>query len=324
MPSKPYSTAAQAAEYIVSALPGSIPPPEIGIICGSGLSGLISTFHADPQISISYVDIPGFPVGTVDGHQSRLVFGTMGEKRRPIVAMVGRVHFYEGHDMNAITLPIRVFHLLGVKTLIGISTFSGLVLMSVTNAAGGLNRKYKVGDLVVLRDHINLPGLAGNHPLRGPNAEEFGPRFPPLSDAYSLPLRRTLFRAAKTYDICSRRGVHEGIYCMVSGPSYETRAEANMIRFLGADVVGMSTVPEVIVARHCGMQVLCISLVTNMVVLDPTPSGEDEMLSTEAMTKGMANHEEVLEAGREAAVDMQGLIGAFVDLNEEATEITIR
>jgi purine-nucleoside phosphorylase len=126
MPSPSYSTAAQAAQFLASALPSNIPPPEIGIICGSGLSGLVSTFHADPQISISYADIPGFPVGTVAGHESRLVFGTMGEKRRPIVAMVGRVHFYEGHDMDAITLPVRVFHLLGVKTLIGISTLSGL------------------------------------------------------------------------------------------------------------------------------------------------------------------------------------------------------
>jgi purine-nucleoside phosphorylase len=121
MPSDSYILASQSAEYINSVLPSNIPPPEIGIICGSGLSGLVSTFHADPQISISYADIPHFPVSTVPGHQSRLVFGTMGERRTPIVAMVGRVHFYEGHDMSTITLPLRVLHLLGVKTLIGIS-----------------------------------------------------------------------------------------------------------------------------------------------------------------------------------------------------------
>lgn len=184
----------------------------------------------------------------------------------------------------------------------------------MTNAAGGLNRSYAVGDLLVLMDHINLPGLAGNHPLRGPNSEEFGPRFPPLSDAYSLSLRQTLFRAAKSYDIRSRRGIHEGIYAMVSGPSYETRAEARLLRSLGADVVGMSTVPEVIVARHCGMEVICISLVTNMVVLDTVPSGEDESISSESMKSGIANHEEVLQAGKEAAVDMQGLISTFIDL----------
>ena len=167
-----------------------------------------------------------------------------------------------------------------------------------------------------MRDHINLPGLAGNHPLRGPNADEFGPRFPPLSDAYSLALRRSLFRAAKSSGIRLRRGLHEGIYVMVSGPSYETRAEAQLIRVLGADVVGMSTVPEVIVARHCGIQVLCISLVTNMVVLDPTPSAEDENISPDAMTAGMANHEEVLQAGKEAAIDMQSLIAEFIDILE--------
>jgi purine-nucleoside phosphorylase len=167
---------------------------------------------------------------------------------------------------------------------------------------------------VVVKDHINFPGLGGNHPLRGPNAAEFGPRFPPLSDAYSLTLRKTLFRAAGKNNIEARRGIHEGTYAMVSGPSYETRAEARMIEFLGADVVGMSTVPEVIVARHCGIQVLCISLVTNMVVLDPTPSALDDDVSAKKMTAGMANHEEVLQAGREAAIDMQGLIANFVDL----------
>jgi purine-nucleoside phosphorylase len=167
---------------------------------------------------------------------------------------------------------------------------------------------------VVIKDHINFPGLAGNHPLRGPNASEFGPRFLPLSDSYSLGLRKKVFQAARLHDIEGRRGIHEGTYAMVSGPSYETRAEARMIQALGADVVGMSTVPEVIVARHCGIEVLCISLVTNMVVLDPTPSALDENASDKSMTGGMANHEEVVKAGREAAVDMQGLIANFVDL----------
>ena len=166
----------------------------------------------------------------------------------------------------------------------------------------------------MIRDHINFPGLTGNHPLRGPNAEEFGPRFPALSDAYSLSLRRTLFRAAKENEIGSSRRLHEGTYAMVSGPSYETRAEARMIQLLGADVVGMSTVPEVIVARHCGAEVICISLVTNIVVLDPVPSGLDESISEASMTAGMANHTEVLQAGKKAAVDMQELIRAFVDL----------
>lgn len=177
-----------------------------------------------------------------------------------------------------------------------------------------MNKEYKAGDLVVVRDHINFPGLAGNHPLRGINADEFGPRFPALSDAYSLTLRQRLFRAVQLHDMRSRRGIHEGIYAMVSGPTYETRAEAQLIQLCGADVVGMSTVPEVIIARHCGMEVLCISLVTNMVVLDPTPSAQDQNSTADAMTKGMANHEEVLKAAEEAAIDMQGLIGTFVDL----------
>lgn len=154
----------------------------------------------------------------------------------------------------------------------------------------------------------------GNHPLRGPNADEFGPRFPALSDAYSLVLRQTLFRAAKSRGLRSHRRLREGTYAMVSGPSYETRAEAMMIRSCGADVVGMSTVPEVIVARHCGMKVLCISLVTNMVVLDPTPSGMNENITEGLMTAGKANHEEVLQAGNDAAVEVQELIGLFVDL----------
>jgi len=167
---------------------------------------------------------------------------------------------------------------------------------------------------VVVKDHINLAGIAGNHPLHGPNPSEFGPRFLPLSDAYSLTLRKTLFQAARQHRIDERRGIHEGTYVMVSGPSYETRAEARMIQAMGADVVGMSTIPEVIVARHCGIQVLCISLVTNMVVLDPTPSALDEDVSAKSMTTGMANHDEVLRAGREAALDIQGVIGTFVDL----------
>ena len=205
------------------------------------------------------------------------------------------------------------FTYLGSK-LLSVFLRCGDDLWVVTNAAGGLNKEYKAGDLVVVRDHINFPGLAGNHPLRGINADEFGPRFPALSDAYSLTLRQRLFRAVQIHDIRSRRGIHEGIYAMVSGPTYETRAEAQLIQLCGADVVGMSTVPEVIIARHCGMEVLCISLVTNMVVLDPTPSAQDQNSTADAMTKGMANHEEVLKAAEEAAIDMQGLIGTFVDL----------
>jgi purine-nucleoside phosphorylase len=309
--SSSYEIAAEAVVYIRSRTHLGIVPPEVAIICGSGLGGLVSSFHAERRVAISYAEIPHFPVSSVPGHEGKLVFGTMGHGRVGVVAMVGRVHFYEGHDMSEITLPIRVFHLLDIKTLIG--TFTDIQSNVVTNAAGGLSSSYEVGDLVIVKDHINLAGIAGNNPLRGPNAEEFGPRFPALSDAYSLSLRRALFRVAEKHDFRARRGLHEGTYVMVSGPNYETRAESRMLRLLGADVVGMSTVPEVIVARHCGMQVLCISLVTNKVVMDPMPSGEDETISTSSMTAGIANHEDVLQAGKEAAIDMQDLITLFID-----------
>src|SRR5271169_7021222 len=199
--SQSFEMACEAVEYIRSQLPSSIPPLEVAIICGSGLGGLASSFHGQSQIVLPYADIPNFPVSSVPGHQSKLVFGTMGHSKIGMVAMVGRVHFYEGYDMREVTLPIRIFHLLGIETLIGIFATSEILSNVVTNAAGGLNPSYKVGDLVVVKDHINLPGLAGNHPLRGPNADEFGPRFPALSDAYSLSLRRAVFRVAKTYNI---------------------------------------------------------------------------------------------------------------------------
>jgi len=232
------------------------------------------------------------------------LFGQLGEERQPVVLMVGRVHFYEGHSIRAVTFPIRVLKLLGVNTLI------------VTNAAGGLNPQYAVGDLVVLSDHINLPGLAGVHPLRGPNDTDFGVRFPPLSDVYDLDLRKRAHGAWKHMNRTeSKRKLHEGVYAFVAGPSYETRAECRMMHMLGADLVGMSTVPEIIVARHSGIRILALSLVTNNAVLEAGPAGNDvniEKLSNEELLefneKGKANHEEVLEAGRQAAEDMQQLL----------------
>jgi purine-nucleoside phosphorylase len=187
----------------------------------------------------------------------------------------------------------------------------------LTNAAGGLNPDYNVGDIVCLNDHVNLAGLVGFHPLIGPNEGEFGVRFPPLSDAYDLQLRQLAHRSWRELRSGSSndRKMHEGVYAFVAGPSYETRAECRMLRNLGADVVGMSTVPEIIVARHSGMRVLAFSLVTNKAVLEPTVRGDDPEL--EGMTpdelkahlaRGMANHEEVLEAGKQAAIDMQGLV----------------
>ena len=221
--------------------------------------------------------------------------------------------------MERITFPVRVFKLLGVETIL------------VTNAAGGLHPEYAVGDIVVLNDHIFLAGLAGAHPLRGPNMDHFGPRFPPLSDAYDLDLRRAAHAAWQKSKVSgSTRRLHEGVYAFVGGPryyctqshptricvltqpSYETRAECRLLRQLGADLVGMSTVPEIVVARHCGIRVLALSLVTNNAVLEPGPRGDDPLLENATAQqlkdiddKGKANHEEVIEEGRLAAVDFQ-------------------
>jgi len=207
--------------------------------------------------------------------------------------------------MSLVTYAMRVCKLLGVETVI------------LTNAAGGLNPDYNVGDIVCLNDHLNLAGLVGFHPLRGPNEMDFGVRFPPLSDAYDLLLRRATHRSWKKLRQTSpsERRMHEGVYAFVAGPTYETRAECRMLRQLGADVVGMSTVPEIIVARHSGMRVLAFSLVTNKAVLESSVRGDDPELDTMTdeeliafLGRGKADHGEVLEAGKQAAVDMQALV----------------
>ena len=213
--------------------------------------------------------------------------------------------------METVTFATRVCKLLGVQTML------------LTNAAGGLNPDYNVGDIICLNDHLNLAGLAGFHPLRGPNADDFGVRFPAMSDAYDIALRQLALRSWRdlrqqqdaTPSQSPRRRMHEGVYAFVAGPSYETRAECRMLRQLGADVVGMSTVPEILVARHSGMRVLAFSLVTNKTVLEPAVSADDpelEGLSREelerCLSRGRADHAEVLEAGRLAAIEMQGLM----------------
>ena len=239
------------------------------------------------------------------GHEGKLIFGTIGPNKVPVLLLVGRAHFYEGHSMEAATFATRVCKVLGVETMI------------MTNAAGGLNQEYSVGDIVCLNDHLNLAGLVGFHPLRGPNEEDFGVRFPPLSDAYDISLRQLAHKSWKDLrqQDPSQRRMHEGVYAFVAGPTYETRAECRMLRNLGADVVGMSTVPEIVVARHSGMRVLAFSLVTNKSVLEPTVRADNPELqgmSKEELNKylgqGAAHHEEVLEAGQLAAKDMQGLV----------------
>ncbi|HCJ33365.1 MAG TPA: purine-nucleoside phosphorylase, partial [Ktedonobacter sp.] len=200
----------------------------------------------------------------VKGHAGRLVIGLL--ENVPVVAMQGRFHLYEGYPLQVLTLPVRVMRLLGAHTLI------------VTNAAGGVNPAYRPGDFMLLRDHINMPGLAGANPLLGPNDERFGERFPPLANAYNMELRELARSVAAVW---SEITLHEGVYTMVGGPNYETGAELRFLRAVGTDAVGMSTVPEVIVARHSGMRVLGLSLITN------TATGSE----TEEV-----NHAEVLAA----------------------------
>ncbi|PYH48303.1 purine-nucleoside phosphorylase [Aspergillus saccharolyticus JOP 1030-1] len=298
-----YEQAEEAAIFLRARLPGPLQAPRVAIICGSGLGGLADTIDDQPRAEFDYTSVPHFPHLTVAGHAGRLVFGHLNGQV-PAVLMVGRAHYYEGHSIDRVTFPVRVFKLLGIDAII------------LTNAAGGLNPEYIVGDIVLLNDHLFFSGLAGIHPLRGPNVEEFGPRFPPLSDAYDLDLRRHVHEAWAALVVSdNKRRLHEGVYAFVGGPSYETRAECRMLRGLGADVVGMSTVPEIVVARHCGIRVLAFSLVTNRAVLDPVPRGDDEIFDGKEagelraiMQKGKADHQEVLDTGRSAAIDMQRLV----------------
>ncbi|MBE6306216.1 MAG: purine-nucleoside phosphorylase [Bacteroidaceae bacterium] len=215
--------------------------PETGIILGTGLGHLAD--EITDKIEIPYEQIPHFPLSTVEGHSGKLIFGKLGGKE--VLAMQGRFHFYEGYDMKQVTFPVRVFKAMGVKTLF------------VSNAAGGMNPDFKVGDIMIITDHINL---FPEHPLRGKNHEELGTRFPDMSEAYSPRL------IAKANEIAARNGikVQHGVYVGTSGPTFETPAEYRYFRRIGGDAVGMSTVPEVIVARHGDMEVFAISVITDL------------------------------------------------------------
>jgi purine-nucleoside phosphorylase len=217
--------------------------------------------------AIPFADIPHFPVSTVAGHHGRLIMGALEGKS--VLVLQGRVHYYEGYDMSQITLPVRVMHRLGVQTLI------------VTNAAGGMNPTFSPGDLMLIKDHINMLGMAGQNPLRGPNDDAAGVRFPDMTEPYSQELRQIARQVADEHDFA----LQEGVYAYVAGPSYETPAELNFLRMAGGDAVGMSTVPSVVVARHAGMRVLGISTITNMAVPNPAPGT-------------VLTHEEVLETGK--------------------------
>jgi purine-nucleoside phosphorylase len=214
--------------------------PEIGIILGTGLGGLVNEIEIID--SIPYHEIPDFPVSTVQGHAGRLIYGKLGNKE--ILAMQGRFHFYEGYTMKEVTFPVRVLKMVGITHLF------------VSNASGGLNPDYKVGEIVIINDHINF---FPEHPLRGKNENELGPRFPDMSRCYDDRLRNKARLIALENNII----VKEGVYVGVSGPTFETPAEYKMFRVLGADIVGMSTVPEVIVARHMDLKVFGISIVTD-------------------------------------------------------------
>ena len=214
--------------------------PEFGIILGTGLGGLVNEIEIIE--SIPYSEIPNFPVSTVEGHSGRLIYGELGGKK--VLAMQGRFHYYEGYSMKEVTFPVRVFK------------YIGLTHLFVSNASGGLNPDSKVGDIVVISDHINF---FPEHPLRGKNLNELGPRFPDMSKIYDECLRNKAKQIALEHGI----NLHEGVYVGVSGPTFETPAEYKMFRILGADMVGMSTVPEVIAARHMDMKVFGISIITD-------------------------------------------------------------
>ncbi|HEX8376422.1 MAG TPA: purine-nucleoside phosphorylase [Pedobacter sp.] len=229
-----YSTTA----YIKSKIADFV--PEIGIILGTGLGGLVNEIEA--QHKLMYSNIPNFPISTLEFHSGRLIFGMLQGKK--VVAMQGRLHFYEGYDMRQITFPVRVMKMLGITQLF------------VSNASGSLNPDYKTGDLMIIEDHINLQH---DNPLRGRNFEELGPRFPDMSEPYNRDLVKKGMEIAVTHNI----KCHKGVYISVPGPNLETKAEYRYLRIIGGDAVGMSTVPEVIVANHMGLPVFAISVLTD-------------------------------------------------------------
>jgi purine-nucleoside phosphorylase len=236
--------------------------PQVGIVLGSGLGNFVEEIEVEKEVP--YEEIPNFPVSTVEGHSGKLIFGKLSGKT--VVAMAGRFHFYEGYEAQDVVYPIRVMKLLGVETLL------------LSNAAGGVNPSYKVGDIMIINDHVSF---FTPNPLIGRNIKEFGPRFPDMSEPY----KRELVKKAREIAAKNNFDVKEGVYLAVTGPTFETRAEYKLIHVLGADVVGMSTVQEAIVANHMGMQVFAMSVVTDVGIR------EDDNIIT---------HEEVLHAAKQA------------------------
>lgn len=237
--------------------------PRIAIVLGSGLGGLVDYLKIAKEIP--YKDIPNFPVSTVQGHKGSLIFGTLNNVE--VVVQSGRFHYYEGYDMKTVTFPIRVYKELGIEVVV------------LSNAAGGMNPSFKIGDIMLIRDHLNL---FGNNPLLGPNFDELGPRFLDMSEAYSNRIRNIAHATAKQH------GIHlqEGVYVGVTGPCFETPAEYRMFHILGGDAVGMSTVPETIVARHGGMEVVAFSVITDLGVVGVVEKASHEEVLKEANAAG--------------------------------------
>lgn len=257
----------ETVEYLDSKI---LNKPEIGIILGTGLGGLVNEINI--QHAIPYEFIPNFPVSTVEGHRGQLLSGTMSGKN--VIALQGRFHYYEGYSMQELSFPIRVMKFLGIKTLI------------LSNASGGVNPEFEIGDLMIITDHINL---MKNNPLIGQNEEEIGTRFPDMSNAYDPELIRRAFEIADKHEI----KLQKGIYAAVSGPTFETPAEYKYIRIIGADAVGMSTVPEVIAARHMGLRCFAFSVISDLGV----PGKIVEI-----------THKEVIEAARAVEPKMTKII----------------
>jgi len=268
-------TAAAAIRARLAAEP-ALAAPQLGLVLGSGLGAAVNLLDAAPRLHIPYADIPEVPVSGVAGHAGELVAGMVGG--RPVLVLSGRVHAYEGYTHREVTILLRATFQVGLQTMV------------LTNAAGGLNPAFEPGELMLVTDHINL---SGDNPLFGPNIDALGPRFPALTDAYDPDLADRARAAAR------RAGVHlhEGVYVMLPGPNYETRAELRMLRGLGADAVGMSTVLEVIVARHAGARVLAFSLITNKA----TPDVEIG-----------ASHQEVIEMGKMGTARLVNLLGELL------------
>jgi len=283
-----------AADYILVKAKAGGHAPTLGIICGSGLGELAAM--VERPVVLPYADIPGFPVSTAPGHQGKLIIGRLSGMT--VILMQGRLHAYEGHPLWKVTMPVRVMRMVGANTLV------------VTNAVGSINPQYQVGDIMLVCDHINMFGLAGNSPLRGPNDESFGPRFFALNGLYDSRLRQLAREAAQEVGI--EDTVREGVLTISGGPNYESVAELKMFAGLGVDCVGMSSIPESLVAHHCGMKVLAFSLVTNQCHLDPV-----------LHSSAAPNHQEVLDAADAKKGDLKKFVSKFVENlhNEQQTEL---